>query len=161
MSVREIAAEVGRSPTTVRYWLQRHGLQTTTLARRAARRSAAASGQRRVPGVCRLHGEAEHVLRADGRPRCARCATEAVTRWRRRAKAILVAEAGGRCQCCGYHGSLRALEFHHLDPSEKRFGLGGRGLTRSLETLREEAAKCVLVCSNCHAELEAGMRRLS
>jgi hypothetical protein len=31
------------------------------------------------------------------------------------------------------------------------------GLTRSLERMRAEAAKCALVCSNCHAEIEGGV----
>jgi len=39
----------------------------------------------------------------------------------------------------------------------REFGLSWRGLTRSLEDLRKEARKCVLLCSNCHAEVEAGM----
>jgi hypothetical protein len=30
-----------------------------------------------------------------------------------------------------------------------------RGITRSLARLRAEAAKCVLLCANCHAEVEA------
>ncbi len=49
-----------------------------------------------------------------------------------------------------------ALQFHHLEPSAKSFGLSMRGLTRSIEKLREEAAKCVLLCANCHAEVEVG-----
>ena len=56
---------------------------------------------------------------------------------------------------------LAALGFHHVDPESKRFQLGGRGLARALDILREEAAKCVLVCANCHAEIEAGARLLS
>lgn len=31
----------------------------------------------------------------------------------------------------------------------------GRG--KSLATFRREAAKCVLVCANCHGEIEAGL----
>ena len=31
----------------------------------------------------------------------------------------------------------------------------GRG--KSLATFRDEAAKCVLVCANCHGEIEAGL----
>ena len=32
-------------------------------------------------------------------------------------------------------------------------------MTRSLERLREEAGKCVLLCANCHAEVESGFVR--
>jgi hypothetical protein len=31
------------------------------------------------------------------------------------------------------------------------------GLGRSLDAFREEAKKCVLVCANCHGEIEAGL----
>ena len=30
------------------------------------------------------------------------------------------------------------------------------GIVYRIDTLREEARKCVLLCSNCHAEVEAG-----
>lgn len=70
---------------------------------------------------------------------------------------VLVAEAGGRCCICGYDRYVGALEFHHLDPAQKRLGLAAGGLTLSLEVLRGEARKCVLVCSNCHAEVEGGV----
>jgi hypothetical protein len=52
------------------------------------------------------------------------------------------------------------LEFHHVDPGEKAFGLALRGATRSLQALRDEATKCVLLCANCHAEVEAGVAAL-
>jgi hypothetical protein len=51
---------------------------------------------------------------------------------------------------------MAALEFHHLDPGQKEFALSVRGLTRSLEEVRREAAKCIVLCANCHAEVEAG-----
>ena len=46
------------------------------------------------------------------------------------------------------------LHFHHVDPSTKSFALSvatGKGLSK----LREEAKKCVLVCANCHGEIES------
>lgn len=70
---------------------------------------------------------------------------------------MLVDEAGGACVLCGYSRSVRALHFHHLDPDEKSFALSGRGLCRPLAELRAEAAKCVLLCSNCHCEVEEGL----
>jgi hypothetical protein len=50
--------------------------------------------------------------------------------------------------------------FHHRDGAAKAFGLGGRGLTRSLDAVRAEAAKCVLLCGNCHSKIEAGIVKL-
>lgn len=58
---------------------------------------------------------------------------------------------GGKCIVCGYNKSIRALQFHHLDPSQKDFGISGS--TKSFEKLKSELDKCVLLCSNCHAEV--------
>jgi hypothetical protein len=68
-----------------------------------------------------------------------------------------VQEAGGACRRCGYSNNMRALHFHHLDPSDKRLELNAKGVALSLERLRAEARKCVLLCSNCHAEVEDGV----
>jgi 5-methylcytosine-specific restriction endonuclease McrA len=80
-----------------------------------------------------------------------------VARRRRKLKTILVDEAGGRCCVCGYDRYVGALQFHHLDPKQKRLEISRNGVTLSLEALRAEAQKCVLVCSNCHAEIEGGI----
>ena len=69
-------------------------------------------------------------------------------RRRQRRKSELVAAAGGRCIDCGYKKSLAALEFHHLDPAAKEFGIGS--FDGSLERLLAEAKKCDLLCANCH-----------
>jgi cytochrome c553 len=48
------------------------------------------------------------------------------------------------------------MHFHHVDPSTKSFGVS-MSTGKSLATFRDEAKKCVLVCANCHGEIEAGM----
>ncbi len=60
---------------------------------------------------------------------------------------------GGYCQRCGYSKNLAALEFHHLDPTEKEIQLDMRTLSnRNWHIVLAEAEKCILLCSNCHAE---------
>jgi hypothetical protein len=85
---------------------------------------------------------------------------ERVSRRRRKMKLMLVAEAGGRCVLCGYDRCVSALHFHHVDPATKRFHLSMQGATRSLASVRAEMSKCVLLCANCHAEVEAGLTNL-
>lgn len=114
----------------------------------------------RVLMECRHHGQVEFVLEGRGSYRCTQCRQERVARRRRALEEILVAEAGGACCMCGYARFLGALQFHHVDPSEKRLEISRNGITLALPVLREEARKCVLVCSNCHAELEGGHVRL-
>ena len=151
MTVREIAAECGVSYSTVRHWLQRHGL---TRARR--RLPPPAARNKRIQRRCAKHGNTTFVLEGRGYYRCCRCRMERVAARRRKVKRILVREAGGACRLCGFDGHPAALEFHHLDPDEKRFSLSVHGVTRSIEKLREEARKCVLLCSNCHSLVEVG-----
>ena len=76
-----------------------------------------------------------------------------VTRKRQALKVKAVEYKGGKCVRCGYDKSIKALHFHHLDPTKKDFGVSNRGFTRSWEKLRIELDKCDLVCSNCHAEI--------
>lgn len=62
---------------------------------------------------------------------------------------------GGECQICHYKKSIRALQFHHLDPSQKDFGISGG--TKSFEKMKPELDKCILVCANCHSEIHDGI----
>jgi transposase len=160
LTLAVIADELGVSVTTVRYWIRRHDLPQTRSTRRSEIEKALEEGRRTLLRECKRHGWGVFVIENSGRARCRQCRMDHVAAWRRRAKARLVEEAGGRCVACGYDASLAALQFHHLDPSTKKFGLSMRGVTRSMEKLREEAAKCVLLCANCHAEVEAGYLEL-
>ena len=156
LTLTQIASRLDRSTATVRYWLQRHGLKTDPRNRRALRERAKAAGETRVNSLCRRHGKTQFHIEASGRMRCVRCRGEAVARRRRKTKEILVKEAGGSCRICGYERDVAALQFHHLDPSQKEFSLAMNGVTRSIEAMRREASKCILLCANCHAEVEVG-----
>jgi hypothetical protein len=90
------------------------------------------------------------------RYRCKRCVGEAVTRRHRRIRATLIQEAGGCCAVCGYQRCSINLHFHHVDPGAKSFEMH-MGVGKSIATFRDEAKKCVLVCANCHGEIEVGL----
>jgi len=157
-TLAEIADELGRSKTSVRYWLKEYGMKTANSVGPRPR-------LRGNPGQttfreCPIHGWTEFVRRAESEYRCKRCRVDAVKRRRRKVKRLLVEEAGGRCAICGYDRHPAALQFHHLDPTQKSFGLSRSGVTRSIAVLRAEARKCVLLCSNCHAEVEVGFASL-
>jgi len=109
---------------------------------------------------CTRHGVTEfaHYSRGAGGYHwvCKRCVGEAVTRRKQKLKRILVEEAGGCCAVCGYDHGIGNLTFHHVDPTTKSFPMSMR-TGKSLAAFREEAKKCVLVCANCHGEIEAGL----
>jgi len=77
----------------------------------------------------------------------------AVKKRRRKLKEMAIEYKGGKCQECGYNKAKTALEFHHLDPNEKDFGIAAKGHTRSWEKIKIELDKCIMVCSNCHREI--------
>jgi 5-methylcytosine-specific restriction endonuclease McrA len=107
---------------------------------------------------CKHHGKTEYILEPSRDSyRCKKCRSENVTKRRKKVKVKLVKEFGGKCKICNYGKYIGALDFHHLNPTEKSFALSCEGITRSYNKALEEAKKCILVCSNCHREIEAGL----
>ena len=76
-----------------------------------------------------------------------------VTAARQKRKQELVYIMGGKCALCGYDKCIAALEFHHVDKSQKERQLSS-GNCHSWEEDIKEVQKCALVCSNCHKEIE-------
>jgi len=109
-----------------------------------------------VRRVCPKHGECDYYV-FKHRIRCKQCQIDSVTSRRRRVREILVAEHGGTCSRCGYSRCKAALEFHHKDPSQKDPVVLSSGNTNGIATMRAEAAKCILVCANCHREIHEEM----
>ena len=74
---------------------------------------------------------------------------------KRTLKHKLIEYKGGKCQHCGYGKCEGALQFHHLNPTEKEFTLSEINLNDtnfSIKKLFSEVDKCILLCANCHAE---------
>jgi hypothetical protein len=110
---------------------------------------------------CKRHDMTEFAYYSAGPKRgyrwsCKRCVGEAVTRRHQKLRRTLVDEAGGCCAVCGYDRTIVNLHFHHVDPTKKLFAINtSKG--KAIATFRREAKKCVLVCANCHGEIEAGL----
>ena len=62
---------------------------------------------------------------------------------------------GGKCEMCGYDCCNDALEFHHNNLSDKKFGISAKGYTRSWKEVKDGLDKCIMICANCHRELHA------
>ena len=65
---------------------------------------------------------------------------------------------GGKCMRCGYNKCIKALEFHHLDPSQKDFTISNDHF--KLIDAIEESKKCIMLCANCHRELHDNLWNL-
>lgn len=92
------------------------------------------------------------------KPSCKECAN---VEWKRRFEDKM--EAAGiiwKCTVCGYDKCRNALELHHLDPSQKDFAISS-AWTLSVERMKKEIAKCVVLCANCHREVHAGVTEIT
>ena len=156
-TLREAASEFGVGYSTIRHWAKRLGLETQRMVRLREAGVAIEAGLAHVEMNCSRHGKVTFFKRPDGGFRCSRCRVEDVSRWRRKVKRRLIERAGGACQLCGYDRHPSALHFHHVDPSTKSFLISRNGATRSFAEAVAEADKCVLLCGNCHAEVEVGV----
>ena len=85
----------------------------------------------------------------------------AVTKRRKKLRKMAIEYKGGKCIICEYDKCNAALEFHHLNKKDKKFGLSMNGITRSWEKTKKELDKCVLLCANCHREIHDGTTQLS
>lgn len=84
-----------------------------------------------------------------------------VKEWRKNTKQKLIACMGSKCQICNYYKSTNALEFHHIDPSQKDFGFASiRANPKNWGAIKEELEKCILLCSNCHREVHDNITKL-
>ena len=114
---------------------------------------------------CKHHGDTifKKAKRARGENyECLACNTKRTTSWRSNRKQYLVDLFGGRCQCCDCEKPIQVYDFHHLHPELKRFGINNaikNGV--SLDKILEELRNCIMVCANCHREIEAGLIDIS
>ena len=66
-----------------------------------------------------------------------------------------------KCLLCG-ETETSCLDFHHLDPSHKDAAVGDLYKRNwSFERMKQEISKCVVLCSNCHRKVHAGVAQLS
>lgn len=69
---------------------------------------------------------------------------------------------GDKCQICGYNKCQNSLNFHHINPKTKEFGISEAFCknAKTNEQIIEELKKCILVCANCHYEIHAGVLQI-
>ena len=141
-STREIARELDKSQTTIRYWLEKYRLATNS--------------QKPVVHKCSC-GETDPKNFYGRKLRvCKVCHNMYTIHKGQENKKKGVIFLGGKCQQCGYKKCVQALDFHHTDPKKKDINFTSfRGW--SWKRLEKELQTCMLLCRNCHAELHAGV----
>lgn len=149
---KEISEELGKSKTTIRYWLCKFKISKP---------------KKNITDIkfCHRCNQTKHVsefYQRKSRPSvsayCKRCSNDECLERQRKLKELAVNYKGGKCVVCGYNKYLGALEFHHTDPTKKDFSISASSAKTFNEKIKKELDKCMLVCSNCHREIHG--RRL-
>lgn len=82
--------------------------------------------------------------------------SDKVKRWRARTLKDINYIMGNSCSICGYNKTQWSLHYHHINQSQKEFGISQlRSSPGSWHNIENELRKCTLVCANCHGEIHA------
>jgi 5-methylcytosine-specific restriction endonuclease McrA len=84
---------------------------------------------------------------------CKKCRRQINKIFRRKQIQILHELKSNGCSICGYNTYPGALDFHHVNPKDKKFTLSAQAMNRKTERVINELNKCILLCKNCHAEI--------
>lgn len=90
-------------------------------------------------------------------PYCKQCHKDQALDRQREFKRKSIEYKGGKCFFCGYSKHQGSLEFHHMEQKSKNFQISSARMTTFDERVIAELDKCILVCSNCHKEVHAGV----
>lgn len=72
---------------------------------------------------------------------------------------IRASKEGKPCADCGRKYPHYVMDFDHRNPSTKKAIVSYLPMLQSWRKLKEEIAKCDLVCANCHRERTFGLVR--
>jgi predicted transcriptional regulator len=158
LSQRAVAKELGCSQATVRHFIKKYGLIKS--------KSIKSGSSKRDSKICSKCGEkkliSEFYIRKSRKDEitswCKECNGRGVVERMRSTKSELVISKGGCCQLCSFSEYFGALEFHHIDPKTKDDGVSKLIRGKITQKIIDEINKCVLVCSNCHKMIHAGIR---
>jgi hypothetical protein len=148
---REMARSLGSSPTNIRYWVRKYGLQLKQ------NQFGPNYIPPRAPYKCGNCGETD-PSKFYGRKRtvCGPCHNVYTLKAGQNKRTRAIEYFGGRCQACGFNKYSCSLDFHHKNRSTKSPKYSSmRGW--SWERILEELKNCILLCKNCHAATHAGL----
>lgn len=153
-SYNQISKTINKSIGTVKYWAKKYGLNSPN-----TKFGPKNYGETKYCPSCETFHPLSNFYNRRGKEGayayCKNCTKIKSNSLARDFKAKLVEYKGGACQICNYNRCQDALDFHHLDPSEKDFTIANYKGKILNDTIKKELDKCILVCANCHREIHS------
>lgn len=153
-SINDIAIELNKSKTSIRHWLGKYQLKTIRAIRKVEHIS-------RVCPCCKVEKDVSKFYsrrdKTGNSTYCKECSnTQAIIR-QKDLKQKCLDYKGNKCIVCNYNNYSGALEFHHIDPSQKDFTISHLKSYSFNDLVKNELDKCALLCANCHREVHANL----
>lgn len=159
-SLNTISKETGKSLSTIRYWSNKYGIKSKF--KTFSEKGKKDYGKFRYCPRCKQDCPTDDFYSRRGKKHssvyCKKCTNEQSVERIRGLKEKMVEYKGGECNRCGYNKYIGALEFHHINPSEKDFTPSTLKSYVFNDKVKNELDKCILVCSNCHREIHHELR---
>ena len=155
LSMRQISKKTGKSLTSIRYWFKKYKLvqNNTNIYELTGKKKCS---------KCKIEKNIENFYKRRGvifgSTYCKDCTNRSTVERMNLFKSRCVEYKGGCCQSCGYNKYNGALEFHHLNPLNKDFTISHMKSYSFDDIVKSELDKCVLLCANCHREVENGIK---
>jgi hypothetical protein len=149
LTQREISEQLGKSQTTIRYWLNKFSLTTTNLQK-----------PREKLHYCHKCGETNsNNFYGNDKHICGKCHNNRVMNAGKEKRDYAIEQLGSSCKICGFNEYKCSLDIHHLDPKTKDSNFKSmRGW--SIKRIDKEIQHCVLLCKNCHSAYHNGLVEL-
>lgn len=158
LSSYKIAERLGKSPSTVRYWLKKYSLKTTPLnkvTQNGSQKYCSSCDEVKDLSDFYTLKSGQRIGRLSGW--CKICSIGSSKQRQKETKIDAVKYKGGKCQKCNYDKCITALEFHHMDP-EKKDPRWKNMKNWSFDKIKPELDKCILLCANCHRESHVSLK---
>lgn len=148
LSYGEISNQLNLGKTTIRYWAKKYNLESS-YGKRTDNENCSICNEKLTGNqtkFCSISCKQKSINSKHSNYKA-----QQTRGWKR--KKELIEFGGGKCENCGYCKNYAALEFHHRNPGEKNFQIDIRKCSNTkYEELQKEAAKCMILCANCHRE---------
>lgn len=153
---RQIGDELKMSPSNVIYWLNKYNLKTNY----SKHLELLSTRTTKICTICKLSKELNNFQKMKNRNNiyyssCNKCNAANIRILKQNLKQKCVDYKGGKCKICNYNKDITALDFHHLDPTQKDFSIS-KGKTKFTNLVQKELDKCILLCCRCHREVHSG-----